>query len=157
MSRILDFFDVLSGKIYFAHEFGEPEDWIMDDKPSPQDGTGVRMKINSHSTRTAKAIFDRYITGDDYGFTKTVIPLRIAGYGNGTLISRSLARRVLTRLDLFNGVEFMGQDFADAIFRVFAKQHPQLELVPINISPQIQKMIDRVCLSHRLNIAQHTG
>ncbi len=162
-SRIFDFFEILSGKIYFAHAFGEPEDWISEDKSSSQDGTCVRMKINNHSTRTVNEIFDRHTSGDDYGFTKTVIPIRIAAYGNDKLISRSLARRVVARLDLFNvilfdfnGVEFIGQAFADEIFRVFAKQHPQLELVPVNTGPQIQKMIDRVCLRHRLNVAEHT-
>jgi hypothetical protein len=54
--------------------------------------------------------------------------VRLAKYGNDQLISRSQAKRLLARIELFkivlfdfSGVETIGQAFADEIFRVFAQ------------------------------------
>lgn len=106
------------------------------------------MKLNNHSSRTDKQIFDQYSSGADYGFTKTVVPVRLAQYGEDKLVSRSQAKRLLARLDLFKsvildfrGVESIGQAFADEIFRVFARSHPATELIPINANPDVQGMI----------------
>ena len=42
----------------------------------------------------------------------------------------------------FEGVEGIGQAFADKIFRVFAKHHPGIEIVPVQASTQVQHMIN---------------
>ena len=62
--------------------------------------------------------------------------------GNSGLVDKifsMVAKRLLTRLELvkvvgfdFEGVETIGQAFADQIFRVFANEHPGIELVPYN-------------------------
>jgi hypothetical protein len=51
------------------------------------------------------------------------VPVRLAQYGNENLISRSRAKRVLARVDLFKklilhfeGVPVVGQAFTDEIF-----------------------------------------
>ena len=147
-SRLLDSFDILSCGVFFTHTFGLKEDWILE-RPESADGTTVFMKLNNHSARTDKQIFDQYSSGDDYGFTKTVVPVRLAQYGDDKLISRSQAKRLLARVDRFktvlfdfNGVETVGQSFADEIFRVFAQGHPDIELIPINATPQVQQMVN---------------
>jgi anti-sigma regulatory factor (Ser/Thr protein kinase) len=147
-SRLLDSFDILSGGCYFTHTFGSDEDWILE-RPESTNGTAVFMKLNNHSARTDKQIFDQYSSGDDYGFSKTVVPVRLAQYGEDKLISRSQAKRLLARVDLFKtvlfdfrGVETIGQAFADEIFRVFARSHPEMDMTPINASPQVQQMIN---------------
>ncbi len=148
-SRMFDSFDILSGGIYFTHESGKPEDWILErDKSST--GTTVWMKIHNHTARTAKKIFDQFSTGDDYGFNKTVVPVKLAKYGNDQLISRSQAKRLLARVELFKnvlfdftGIETIGQAFSDEIFRVFSQQHPEIELTPINANSQVKRMIER--------------
>jgi hypothetical protein len=74
----------------------------------------------------------------------------VAQDGGESLMSRSEAKFLLkpahgfqtVTLD-FSGVEYIGQGFADEIFRVFAKAHPGIELVPINTNPDVQKMISR--------------
>jgi anti-sigma regulatory factor (Ser/Thr protein kinase) len=149
-SRLLESFDILSGGVYFGHTFGMDEDWILE-RPQYMAGTQIFMKLNNHTARTSKKIFDTYSSGDDYGFTKTVVPVKLAQYGQDKLISRSQAKRVLTRVELFktvlfdfSGVDTIGQAFADEIFRVFAKTHPHLELVPIKANPQVQQMIHSV-------------
>ena len=38
----------------------------------------------------------------------------------------------------------MGQGFADEIFRVFALEHPQVTLRPVNMIPEVVRMIRHV-------------
>ena len=148
-SRMFDLFDILSGDIYFSHQFADPENWILE-AARTSSGTSVWMKLNNHTARTAKRIFDEFTSGDDYGFSKTVVPVRMAQYGEDKLISRSQARRLVARVELFktvlfdfSEVETIGQAFADEIFRVFALQHPDIELLPIHANSETTRMIAR--------------
>ena len=79
--------------------------------------------------------------------------MSLAQYGNDQLISRSQAKRLLLRVELFKivifdfrGVESIGQAFADEIFRVFAHQHPSIELASIHANLSVKQMIDRARL-----------
>lgn len=149
-SRMFDSFDILSGGVYFGHEFGKAEDWIVE-RQKVGEGTGVWMKLNNHTARTAKKIFNQYSSDDDdIGFTKTVVPVRLAQYGNDQLISRSQAKRVLARVELFKvvifefeGVPTIGQAFADEIFRVFAKEHANITLRYTKTNSEVKRMIER--------------
>ena len=153
-SRMVDFFDILSGGVFFTHTFGEAEDWILE-RDRFDTGTKVRMKLNNHTARTARKIYDQYSSGDDYGFTKTVVPVRLAQYGNDKLISRSQARRVLARVELFKvvifdfaSVESIGQAFADEIYRVFALQHPEIGLFTAHANSAVKRMVERAKSGH---------
>ncbi len=148
-SRVFDYFMILSGGVYFSHQFDDQEDWIMEREESSS-GTYVLMKINDSSIRTIKEIFDEFSSMDDYGFTKTVVPVKLAQYGDEYLVSRSQAKRLLSRIDRFktvlfdfHGVEAIGQSFADEIFRVFSEQHPNMQLLDIRANPEVEKMISR--------------
>ena len=44
----------------------------------------------------------------------------------------------------FEEVDFMGQGFADEVFRVFKTRYPELEIIPLNASPDILRMIKHV-------------
>lgn len=108
------------------------------------------MKLANNSARTSKQIFDNYTTDDDFGFTKTVVPVRLAQYGDEQLVSRSQAKRLLARVDRFkvvlmdfDGVRSIGQAFADEIFRVFPKQHPGIEIHPVNANTEVERMVAR--------------
>jgi anti-sigma regulatory factor (Ser/Thr protein kinase) len=148
-SRMFDEFDILSGGVYFSHKFHDPMDWIAE-RDRFRSGTSVWMKLNNHTSRTTRKIFDHYTTADNYGFTKTVVPVKLARYGNENLISRSQAKRLLARIELFKVVVFdfnevptIGQAFADEIFRVFPIRHPEIELVTMHASSQVKRMIER--------------
>jgi len=149
-SRMFDDFEILSGGTYFSHKFGEKEDWILErDKFSS--GTAVWMKLNNHTARTTKKIFDKFTSDDDFGFSKTVVPVRLAQYGDDKLVSRSQARRLLARIDKFRtvlfdfqGVDTVGIAFADEVFRVFALKHPEIELQPIKTNSAVRRVIHRV-------------
>ena len=69
----------------------------------------------------------------------------------GTLITRSQAKRVSHRFERFKRVELdfagiaeIGQAFADELFRVFANAHPHIRITPINTEPAVAQMIRRV-------------
>jgi len=147
-SRMFDHFCIMSGEVYFSHTYGEKEDWILQTKFDAK--TSVQMTLNNHTSRTTTRIFDQYASGEEYGFNKTVVPVRLAQYGNDQLISRSQAKRLLARVELFkvvvfdfSGVEAIGQAFADEIFRVFANRHPEIELPVIKSNSAVKRMIDR--------------
>jgi hypothetical protein len=44
----------------------------------------------------------------------------------------------------FGKVPMIGQGFADELFRVYKKSHPEIELKPINMNAAVKFMIDRV-------------
>ncbi len=118
------------------------------ERPKENLGTTIFLKLNNHSARTAKSIFEQYSSGEEYGFTKTVVPVKLAQYGEDKLISRSQAKRLLARVELFksvwfdfDGVESIGQAFADEIFRVFARSHSEIEVVPFHANAEVQQMI----------------
>lgn len=147
-SRACDDYAIFSGGVYFSHEFGKKEDWILEAKGLQ--GTTVIMKLNNHTSRRLKKVFDEYATVDGYGFNKTVVPVQLAQYGDDSLVSRSQAKRVLNRVDRFKtvlfdfkGVDSIGQAFADEIFRVFATQHPGIEIVDIRANKEVSNMILR--------------
>jgi len=151
-SRMFDRFDILSGGVSFGHNFGDDVDWILE-REKAGNGTFVWMKLNNHTSRTLKKVFDQYTSGEDYGFSKTVVPVELARYGNENLISRSQAKRLLARVELFKivlldfqGVPSIGQAFADEVFRVFPSMHPAVELHPINTSSEVKQMIQRAKL-----------
>lgn len=148
-SRMFDGFAILSGIVYFSHKYDEVEDWILEQQRL-QSGTGVFMELSNNTSRSSKQIFDSFSSDDDYGFTKTVVPVRLTQYGDDKLVSRSQAKRLLVRVEKFKTVIFdfvdvdsVGQAFADEIFRVFKLQHPDMDLIYLNANKNVQQMITR--------------
>ncbi|WP_446012073.1 STAS-like domain-containing protein [Candidatus Electrothrix sp.] len=148
-SRAVDKFMILSESTYFSHQFERDSDWILETQKK-YEGTLVAMVLNNDTQQTLDELFDRFTSGDDYGFTKTVVPVRLAQYEEEYLVSRSQAKRVLTRVDRFQtvvfdfeGVNQIGQAFADEIFRVFANQNPDIDLIHIKTNESVTKMIKR--------------
>lgn len=148
-SRMLDSFEILSGGSFFSHEYGNPEDWLLESSRDHA-GTAVFMRLHNHTSRTTRKVFDAFVSGEEFDFSKTVVPVHLARYGNDRLISRSQAKRVLARVDLFRtvvfdfkGVDSIGQAFADEIFRVFANEHPGIALHSIHASAEVRRMIER--------------
>lgn len=147
-SRMFDSFDILSGGLFFTRESNRQTDWLMQ-RDQFKNGTGVWMKIDNESTRSAQEIYNQYAGPEhDYAFAKTVVPVRLAQYSGDRLVSRSRAKMVLAGLDKFQivyfnfkDVETIGQSFADEIFRVFANEHPEMQIESIHANPQVEQMI----------------
>lgn len=118
-------------------------------------GTMLVMKLENQTTRKPKEVFNMYAPIDE-GFIKTYIPLKeVCPYGEP--IARSQARRVVYRLEEFRqvefdftGIDFMGQGFADEVFRVFQNKHPEIQLIPLNANESVLGMIKHV----RANLCQ---
>ena len=150
-SRMFDDFVAWSGGVHFSHQFGQDEDLILDRRLRGA-GTVVKLRLAINSTRTAAEVFDQFASADvgDYGFTKTIVPVRLAEYGDDKLVSRSQAKRLLVRFDRFktvvldfSEVDEIGQAFADEVFRVFPNQHPDVQLVETNANSAVTRMISR--------------
>lgn len=78
---------------------------------------------------------------------RTVV--RLSTFGP-KLISRSEARRIVCDLNEFRevvlhfqGVDLVGQGFADEVFRVWAREHPETKLVPIEMNGSVEFMVER--------------
>ena len=148
-SRMFDTFAIQSGEVHFSHQVKGNDDWIGHAAVGVA-STFVFMELSNHTARTSKKIIDAFTDGDDYGFTKTLVPVRLAQLGNESLVSRSQAKRLLNRIDRFKvvvfdfeGLESIGQSFADEVFRVFALRNPQIELTAVNAGRDIKNMISR--------------
>ncbi len=147
-SKIFEGFDISSADTCFSYHYEEGGDRLL--KGEYTTGTSVRMKLGNHMVRTTEEIFAQYISDDEFEFNKTVVPVRLAQYGDNKLISRSQAKRLLSRVDRFKTVIFdfqsvdvVGQAFADEIFRVFVLKHPDVELIPVKANSTVKAMINR--------------
>jgi anti-sigma regulatory factor (Ser/Thr protein kinase) len=149
-SRMLDEFSILSRGAYFSHKATRRVDWILPDD-DPNTSTMVNMELDDNTERTLKDVFDQYSSGDNYDFSKTVVPLRLARFGDEKLISRSQAKRALARVERFKavvfdfaGIEMIGQAFADEVFRVWARAHEDVVCTVIDANPAVRKTIAAV-------------
>ncbi len=135
-SRIFDLFMIASGNLTLTCV--PKVDWLMgvEVKGRPDvAGTTVLMVISMFSKRTIKSVMDKFASGDeDYGFTKTSVPLSLAKYGAEQLVSRSQAKRVVAGLSRFkdvyldfSGIETIGQAFADEVFPGVQTRPPDRE------------------------------
>lgn len=149
-SRSFDRFGIRSSDLLFRHS-SRSDDWIVEVEDKTFVGTRVSMALILPAGRELVDVFRRFSSGpDEYRFAKTHVPLKLATYGDDGLISRSSAKRVLSRVDRFSEVlldfahvRSIGQAFADEIFRVYATAHPSVKLVAINANEQVTQMIRR--------------
>ncbi len=148
-SRAFDYFSIASDDLTFSHTVGRAQDYLLHTEKMDK-GTRVRMEIALDSPRTLKSVFDAY-TGsedEDFAFNKTIVPIKMALYEGERLVSRSQAKRILNRVDKFTrvvldfaGVDTIGQAFADEVFRVFARQQPQITLQPTHMTEEVRRMV----------------
>lgn len=88
---MFDDFTIVSGNVYFSHTHDKVKNWILESQKS-QSETGVFMKSNNNTARTTKQVFDSFTSDEEYGFTKTVVSVCLAQYGDEKLVSRSQAK-----------------------------------------------------------------
>lgn len=150
-SRMADSFIILSrGLLFHGHE---NNDLIREAEPDLDvEGTLVYITVKLDTTRTPKDVFDLYSDQDKVPtFHKTVIPVKIMNIDGGNIVSRSQAKRLMARVDRFRtvvldfeGVDLIGQAFADEVFRVFRNTHDHVEIIHINANDTVASMIDHV-------------
>lgn len=116
-----------------------------------------RAEVEAEIARlTTAGVFDEFVPPHpdperDQAFAKTSFQASLAQHPGEDLVSRSQAKRLMARCERFRevtidfvGVEFIGQAFADEIFRVFAGQHPGLTIQATNTNAVVERMIQRV-------------
>jgi anti-sigma regulatory factor (Ser/Thr protein kinase) len=114
-------------------------------------GTQVRFEISLHSDRHLNTdVFQPFTVNiDEPAFDKTLIHVKLYKYGTAQ-ISRSQASRLLTGLEKFKTIVLdfervpsVGQAFADQVFRVFRKKHPEIDVQYTNANDVVRYMIRR--------------
>ena len=148
-SKLCDAFYIDSSGLLFSPQANAEKSL---QKIRPQAGTLVAFTIFFNTKKVPKKIFDEFAGTDfDAPKFKTVAQLRFMQQEGLALTSRSQARRLLARMEKFTsvaldfeGVDFIGQAFADEIFRVYANAHPDIKFEAINASKSITQMISHV-------------
>ncbi len=146
-SKMMDDFYIISdGKIFTTNKY---DNSIINDITAKENaGTCVFMSLSNFSVRQCLDIFDLYVNVDG-GFVKTTIPLK--SIFDSAPVSRSQAKRLINRLEKFqeviidfDGIQWIGQGFAHQLFVVFANEHPEIKLIPIDMNADITKMYTHV-------------
>lgn len=111
-------------------------------------GTKVFFSISVDSKRELSAVFKEY-TDESVEFNKTEVKVKLYKAGP-EYVSRSQARRILSGLGKFktilldfDGVETIGQGFADEVFRIWKQNYPDVKIIPSNANKNVQFMIER--------------
>jgi hypothetical protein len=134
----------------FNHDEDSPKDMLDESKEffAVGKGTTVVMQIAVNSERNAGEVIRQFTnTPEDFDFSRTVVPMKLATLGDEQLVSRSQAKRLIVRFDRFKtvilnfeGVREIGQAFADELFRVYANAHPDVDLIPENMTDPVKQM-----------------
>jgi anti-sigma regulatory factor (Ser/Thr protein kinase) len=134
-----------------------PVAWIVDNLvadtaigPSPvRSGTLVTLSLVAGRVPRLADVFRAYTDPEALRFTRTRTTVKLSSLGSA-LISRSEARRVVQRLTEFThavldfaGVDVVGQGFCDEVFRIFARQHPEITLEPVGMNDTVAFMVAR--------------
>lgn len=147
-SRMFDTFEISANGLQFNHRDDSPNDWLREATGVFPEGTSVFMRIALKSERNTSDVYAQFTSApEDFDFSKTVVPMRLAKFGEEQLVSRSQAKRLIARFDRFktvildfDGVQEIGQAFADELFRVYGNSHPDVELLPKNMTAQVERM-----------------
>ena len=107
------------------------------------------MLVALDSNKTPKEIMDQF-SNQEIGFGKTIVAVALSADPNDPHVSRSQAKRLLMGLEKFKqvvldfkGVESIGQAFVDEVFRVFKREHPQIDIQYVNANDEVDNMIKR--------------
>ena len=113
------------------------------------EGTEVMFSISRRTKKRLQDVFDEYAPETfDYSFSRSEVRVKLY---QREYVSRSEGRRLVAGLESFrhvvldfSGVTSIQQGFADEIFRVFRKAHPQTELQAHAANRAILQMIRHV-------------
>ncbi len=94
-------------------------------------------------------MFARWTDPTTQAFSRTRTTVKLAAISS-RLLSRSEARRIVTGLDRFDvveldfeGVDTVGQGFVDEVFRVYARAHPDIALLPVRMNDGVAFLVRR--------------
>ena len=150
-SKVADRFEMHSGELAWIVD-NVRRDVAVEQRAEPLAGTRVVFAADPGAARDLRAVFEEYTEDYEFSKTRTVVKLFTIGV---RFISRSEAKRLVHGLEKFReavldfeGVTAVGQGFADEVFRVWAKAHPETRLVPVNMIEPIAFMVRRAMPRH---------
>lgn len=153
-SRLADVFDLHANASAWQSRAWERGAWRpgRTNAVSTRSGTSIYMAIALDTPRTLDSVLQAHsASGKGYDFARTRVPLQLLAPAGAGLASRAEAKRAVHRLGQFahaeldfTGVQSIGHGFADELFRVFKREQPQLELVPMGMAPQVAAMVATV-------------
>jgi anti-sigma regulatory factor (Ser/Thr protein kinase) len=145
-SKVADRFEIESGRLC----------WIVDNLRGdvgvgtvdpPRKGTRAVFSADPARPRSLRKVFEAHT--DDHVFTRSRTVVKLFAFGT-EFVSRSEAKRLVHGLEKFRevvvdfaGVEVVGQGFADEVFRVWHRAHPEVRLVPVNMNDAVAFMVER--------------
>lgn len=145
-SKAADRFELESGSLRWVVD-SRRDDMAVGSVEPPVGGTTARVEVDPERARDLAAVFAQYTR--DFEFTRTRAVIRLFAIG-AEFVSRSQAKRLVAGLERFRevvldfaGVELVGQGFADEVFRVWGRQHPEVALIPVAMSEAVAFMVER--------------
>lgn len=153
-ARLADVFDLHANAAGFQRRAWEGGGWrAARHAPALAEraGTSIYAAITLQTPRTLDAVLrSASLDGAGFEFETTRVPLALlAAGGSGLLAARADARRACARLAQFKRAELdfgaldaIGHGFADELLRVFAREHPEVTLVPVGATAPVRQMLD---------------
>ena len=146
-SRAADRFVLRSHRIRI--EWNRARDDVFVSKQRFLTGTELSFAVDRSTRRRLEQVFGEFAPEEyDYQFQKTRLLVKLL---RQDYVSRSEARRLVANLEKFReivldfrDVKSVGQGFADEVFRVFARRHPEIAVSTENTNPVIDAMIRHV-------------
>lgn len=144
-SRIADRFTLRSHRLQATIDNRLKDLFVKETRPLK--GTEVGFTIRNQTKKNLSDLFGAF-TSSGETFDKNHFRVKLSDFGEA--LSRSQAKRLLNGLDKFRevifdfqGVEEIGQGFADEIFRVYQKRHPKIQLRYCNANSAVEFLISR--------------
>ncbi len=149
-SQLADVFDIHANAHAFQRRAWERLHWHAG-RNATRSGTSIYLAIQLDSPRTLHEVLQAHsLNQDSMGFECTTVPLHLLG-SDQVLASRADAKRAVSRLHQFRRAEIdfagiidVGHGFADEMFRIFSRDHPDTELVPVGMNARVAAMVHSI-------------
>lgn len=150
-SRLADVLELHANAQAFQRRGWEGGSWHPG-RALKQRGTSVYVAIALDTHRTLESVLQAHsCDGSGVALDFTAVPLRLITGPHTGLESRAQARRMAARLHEFrraeidfSGVDSVGHAFVDELFRVLAAREPNVQLVPVNMTPPVARLVESV-------------
>jgi len=153
-SRLADVFDIHANGSAWQRRAWERRAWRQGKAGavSHRAGTSIYLAIMLDTPRTLDHTLQAHsASGTSYDFGRTAVEMQLMAPVGAMLASRADAKRAVQRLGEFRhaeldftGISSIGHGFADELFRVFVREHPQVQLSPTGMASQVAAMVASV-------------